>query len=594
MARRFPNPKPDRSSAPAADAGAPGEGLIARSRWVGLLLALLTAGMLVLCFAPFNVWPLAYVCHVPWLLMVGLSTSARRVYVLSYLMGAAFFCTSIYWLFMVTGLGSAVLFAIFAVHFPLMACPIRHVIRRRRWPLVFTFPFIWVGSEAVRSMFLLEFPWNLLGHSHHALRPMIQISDLVGAYGVSFVLAATNGALADLLLMRWLPAADGATQPPRRRVLSPVAAAVLIVATLAYGAYRLREGRTTMSPGPTVAVIQGNYPNYVDPRAHGQVATPRQRADRYFELLDASAAEKPDLFLLPETPWYMSLNAEHLAVASRQDYYGMYSSVTCYEAFRRRAMEYAAYIVTGSASVEPTPLDLRAKERRFNSAFVFSPDGSPPARYDKIHLVMIGEYVPFRFGPLRFLYLWINRIVPFYSEDYEYSLSPGEIFRTFRMTDRAGKSYGFATPICYENVMPYISRRFVIDEHGEKRCDFLLNLSNDGWFLHSAELPQHLAASVFRAVENRVGMARAVNTGISCFIEPDGRVHDPVAVGGKVVGPEVDGYRVARVTVDSRRTLYARAGDWFALLCIGLWIVFYLDYMLIRSVGQLQRKEDAA
>jgi apolipoprotein N-acyltransferase len=142
--------------------------------------------------------------------------------------------------------------------------------------------------------------------------------------------------------------------------------------------------------------------------------------------------------------------------------------------------------------------------------------------------------------------------------------------------------------------MPYISRRFVIDEHGEKRCDFLLNLSNDGWFLHSAELPQHLAASVFRAVENRVGMARAVNTGISCFIEPDGRVHDPVAVGGKVVGPEVDGYRVARVTVDSRRTLYARAGDWFALLCIGLWIVFYLDYMLIRSVGQLQRKEDAA
>lgn len=560
------------------------------SYWVLIVAGLLTLGLLNLSFPPFDVWPLAYVCLVPWLVTVAACEFARRTYIISYLLGAAFFCTTIYWLFFVTAIGSVVLFSIFAIHFPLIACPVRHLVRRRGWRLAYTFPFIWVGSECVRSMFLLEFPWDLLGHTQHAVLPMIQIADLVGAYGVSFVVAAANGAIADVLLCRrgWPSAEDAPTcrGVPRG---SLVFAGAVIALTLVYGGVQWWIGRDSMRDGPKIAIIQGNYPNYVD--NHPDEPTPRDRADRYFSLLDAAEQENPDLFLLPETPWFMYLNREYLEQSGGRTTSWMYSSRECYEAFRQRAIRYNAYVVTGAASVEPTPLDLKANERRYNSAFVFGPDGAPPQRYDKIHLVMIGEYVPFRYGPLRFVYLWINRIGPFYAEDFEYSLSAGDDFTTFAMSTPEGVSYTFATPICYENVMPYISRRFVLDSAGRKRCDFLLNLSNDGWFLHSSELVQHLAASVFRAVENRVGMARAVNTGISCFVDPDGRVRDMVTVDGRAVGPDVDGYRVAHVKVDSRRTLYSRWGDWFALACAILWIASYLDYVVARALAERRRKE---
>jgi apolipoprotein N-acyltransferase len=134
--------------------------------------------------------------------------------------------------------------------------------------------------------------------------------------------------------------------------------------------------------------------------------------------------------------------------------------------------------------------------------------------------------------------------------------------------------------------MPYVSRRFVIGPDGKKRVDFLLNISNDGWFLHSNELPQHLAICVFRAVENRVGIARAVNTGISGFIDADGRIHDLVAdVRGRYHGPGVDGYSVSNVEVDARRSLYSRIGDVFAVLCCVLWGLAYLDYLVARMRG---------
>ena len=351
----------------------------------------------------------------------------------------------------------------------------------------------------------------------------------------------------------------------------------------------------TISDGPRIAILQGNYPNYVDPEMIRRQPTPRERAERYFEMLHQAGKEEPDLFLLPETPWFMYLNHEFISRPLERwtaPWYALRPQV-CYEKFRRAAETYNAYIVTGSASLEPQPLSIRAEELRYNSAFIFSPGGEKTDRYDKIHLVLIGEYVPFRYGPLRFVYLWLNKRLPFGGEDLEYSLSPGEEFNTFTMHARTqeGREYRFGTPICYENVMPYVSREFVTGADGSKQCDFLLNLSNDGWFPHSWELPQHLAASVFRAVENRVGVARAVNTGISCFVDPDGRVHHKVTKNGIAVGPGVDGYRIANVRIDSRHSIYSRHGDIFAVICALLWGVFYLDYIIVRYVASRAARE---
>ena len=134
--------------------------------------------------------------------------------------------------------------------------------------------------------------------------------------------------------------------------------------------------------------------------------------------------------------------------------------------------------------------------------------------------------------------------------------------------------------------MPYIARRFATGPDGTTQAAYLLNISNDGWFLHSDELTQHLAICAFRAVENRVGIARAVNTGISGFIDPNGRIYDRVTVDGVAQGVGIEGVRVANLILDSRHSLYSRIGDLFAKICTAMWILLYLDYLLVRSLGR--------
>jgi apolipoprotein N-acyltransferase len=254
---------------------------------------------------------------------------------------------------------------------------------------------------------------------------------------------------------------------------------------------------------------------------------------------------------------------------------------------QQHATQHNAVVVTGSATIIPTPSDLRTDEQRYNSATVLTADGAEPQRYDKIHLVYFGEVVPFRFTRLHFLYLWLNRLMPFsgLNGEYEYSLTRGEAFRVFTMNapSKGGEAYAFGIPICYEDVMPYVSREFVYGGSNVKRCEFLLNISNDGWFGRGVQQPQHLAICVFRAVENRVGIARAVNTGVSGFIQPSGRVHEVVKADPTNPWPGKCGYAVASVGVDSRFTVYSRYGDWFAWSCALMWLLLFIDYWITRA-----------
>jgi apolipoprotein N-acyltransferase len=178
-------------------------------------------------------------------------------------------------------------------------------------------------------------------------------------------------------------------------------------------------------------------------------------------------------------------------------------------------------------------------------------------------------------------------MMPFSGADgaFEYSLFPGESFRRFtiRAASQAGREYRFGIPICYEDVMPYVARVFTGSGSSDKRVDFLLNISNDGWFGRGIQQPQHLAICVFRAVENRVGIARSVNTGVSAFIRPDGRIHEVVRGDLEDRWPGECGYSVANVGVDTRFTLYSRFGDWFGWACAAVWLLIFLDYWITRA-----------
>ena len=207
-----------------------------------------------------------------------------------------------------------------------------------------------------------------------------------------------------------------------------------------------------------------------------------------------------------------------------------------------------------------------------NSAVLYEsagPDGRTlrnEGAYDKMHLVPFSEYVPFgRSWPAfhKLLRSFVPAEMP--------QLDPGNDVHCFTIHG-AGGSWTFATPICYEGVFDRVCRRMCYSQ-GAKRADILVNISNDGWFIAqwpgrtyaSSELDQHLSAYVFRAIENRVPVVRAVNTGISGFIDSNGRIQEVVQRDGR--RKMVVGSARRQVLVDSRRSVYSLVGDWPAAAC---------------------------
>lgn len=576
--------KRKRTKDPVAKSGAgvSGAGFTADTHRACIVLVLLALLLKSLIFAPISLWPVSFFCLVPWLVMIGRAGHAPRVYFYSYLFALAFFLINMRWLYPATGLGYVALSIYLAVYFPLMACALRHAVRRRRWPLAMVLPFVWVGNEMLRAVVISGFPWFYLSHSFFKFLTFIQVSDLVGAYGVSFVAASVNGAIADWIFMSSASRDTSSVSLTRRRARFGVGfAAGLVALTLIYGQVQLHRG--TLTEGPKVAVCQGDFLSavYLDDVPEDEHVSEPDKMRAYLSMMAAAAKEKPDLYLLPESPWMMFLNPESrdLDLLSRESY----------RRLQVHATDHNAQVVTGSASRVRAPYDLLTTVRSYNSATVFHPDAGEPGRYDKIHLVYFGEVVPFRFGQMHFLYLWLNSIMPFSGPDggYEYSLFRGDGFHQFAIepASQPGKEYRYGIPICYEDVMPYVSREFASGGSPSKRVDFLLNISNDGWFGRGIQQPQHLAVCVFRAVENRVGIARAVNTGVSGFIQPTGRIHGLhlTRVDSPTPWPGNSGFSVANVGVDSRYTFYSRFGDWFGWMCALIWLVIFIDYWILRA-----------
>jgi apolipoprotein N-acyltransferase len=220
-----------------------------------------------------------------------------------------------------------------------------------------------------------------------------------------------------------------------------------------------------------------------------------------------------------------------------------------------------SYLVVGAISKEYYPAGHYPAVDKFNSALVYDRDGRYLDRYDKIRLVLFGEVVPFRFTwPA--LYRFLNEnMTPYGKDGFEYSLTCGREYKRFTMKTSHGE-YRYSVAICYEDTMADLIRKFVQPKDGRKQIDFLINLSNDGWFNHSCELPQHLEICVFRAVENRLAIARSVNTGISGFISPNGEISNLVSSNGRVWGPGIRGAEMQELKIDSRIALYSRIGDW--------------------------------
>ena len=566
-----------------------------------ILLSAISVALLTTAQEPIGYSYTAWLALVPWVLAVAGAKTAGKALLINLLAGLTYFLVNAYWLTWVTPLGYLAVCFYLAWYFVLTGFILRQIYLYRRWPFTLVLPVIWVGQEFLRATVITGFPWSFLSHTqHHSLR-LIQISDTLGAYGVTFLVAMTNGLICDLLLRplvkRKLPPAQQNNGDKKSlSVINPrLAARELILITAAcligaglYGHWRLRQSAQTITTGPTLALIQENIPQYVKESGKSNLEIFAGHLKLSQQAL--AAQPKPDLIVWPETMTCVPVNDEFLQLkAPGFDLSGFeyLSQAQDFDRQLRELSQQGSNVLVGTPGLKMAPVGNELLPvNKSNSAVLYLKTGQKyPKRYDKMHLVPFGEIVPFK-NSWPWLYRQLNSLTPY---DYEYSLDAGREQTVFQFTDSTGRPWQFAVAICYEDATAYVPRKLTT-AGGKKKIDFLLNISNDGWFVHgglddrpilpSSELPQHWAICKFRAVENRIGIARAVNTGISGFIRPDGSEQTTPLAGtlpADIYSRQVTvGFITDKIALDSRVSLYSRIGDLFAIACTFITAVLFL------------------
>lgn len=587
-----------------ADVGETSPAVPFNRRWYGkVFLLLLAVGLLSLSFAPIQQFFLAWIGLVPWLIVLKNCRSVGRAFLWSWLAGTLFFTANMWWLAHVTGPGVVALMPVLGLYWAFAGTLVRGLglVRTADWaqteanPSAGRHPYdprravvgppylmispalrvlgiatVWCALEWLRGTWPFQgLPWLYLGMTQSTAPPLIQIADAAGVAGVSFWIAMVNAWVALLCLNRF----------GLRRLL-PALSLVLAVSggVVGYGYWRLDQTAKVVVPGPTILVVQPNYPqsNTGEKGAH-PVDIVNFHAQATTAVLDRR--RDVDLVVWSET-MLPPINRE-----ARSALRGVEFPDFAYGDFLQRSHELlmdlgrkyrAAFVVGGQYAANfaqqqqqerTLPRDAR------NTAYFYDRSGTPSdRRYDKIHLVPFGEFIPFK-ESIPWLYRLLIALGPTDMEAYQLTRGGEDELTVFPLSPAPPSDYAaanangvarpgwrFVTPICFEDIDPRLVARMFrgTDADGQttKRADLIVNLTNDGWF-KANENAQHLEAAIFRSIENRAPTARSVNTGISGFIDSAGRAHDLIPV-------RTEGTAVARVGIDPRLTLFTRWGDWFS------------------------------
>ncbi|HET8580225.1 MAG TPA: apolipoprotein N-acyltransferase [Nitrospiraceae bacterium] len=521
-----------------------------------ILLASASGLLYPLCFPDFDFGPLAWIVLLPLHVAID-GAHPRRAFWVGWLAGLIAFIGTMFWVVTAMHLyGKMPLLASYAVmlllttylglYVALYALAIAWL-RKNLSPFAFlAAPFIWVTLELLRTHLLSGLPWALLGYSQYQWLLIIQIADLTGVYGVSFLIVLVNAAIAEVAL--WIVHRFKQPLGPFPW-LSPTAAALMVALTLFYGHAQLNHSQDTASASPRdshrsifIGLIQPN----IDQAQKWDAAFRRATLDRYAKLT-AQAAQGSALILWPEAATPFLFEQELL--------------------YRLEVMElvrtHNVPLLFGSPALRHFP---NGRPYLLNSAYLLLPDGMILGRYDKRHLVPFGEYIPLK--PVLF---FLDKLVEGIG-DFE----AGTVYTVLELPIGAGADRNvvkFGVVICYEVIFPNLVREFVANG-----AQFMVTITNDAWFGKSAAAFQHFGMVVLRAVENRVAFARSANTGISGFIDPQGRIlhATPIFTEEVVTG---------RIPVGRVRTFYTQQGDVFAYGCVIITGLFVLAARLRTNVG---------
>src|SRR4030042_27696 len=505
-------------------------------------LASISGLLLILCFPTIDLFGLAWIALVPFLLSL-YDRKPKQAFMTGLFFGIPYFFGTLYWIYhsinhyggipFVASIAIVVLLCFYlSLYMGIFALLFSVTIKTTKLPALFIAPVFWVVLEFLRSYLFTGFPWSSMGYTQYKFLTVIQIADITGIYGVSFLVVAVNGAIADIFLIR-RRLRDMPLFPLSQIVIGLVVLLVFTLATIIYGQIRLRE----KTPGNTfnASIIMGN----IEQDKKWEPSYQNAVIEIYKDFSLKAISSSPSIIIWPETAVPFFFETDRVYTKELVDFQNQLNT----------------YLLFGSVLIKGKT------DKRYllsNSAVLLDKAGKVDYMYDKIHLVPFGEYVP-----LQKILFFLNKLVVGIG-DY----TPGDHYL------RAETPFGdFAPLICYEIIFPGLVRKFY-----SNGGDFIVNITNDAWFGRTKGPFQHFSMTVFRAIENRKPVIRAANTGISGFIDSNGRIISKTNLFQMAV-------LTGDITTDSTRSFYAKYGDLFSYI----WVVFSI-VLLTNLFGKTRKK----
>ena len=536
---------------------------IHRSAW---LFVLLSAGLQIVIFPLPNLYVLGWIAIAPLLIALLrarvpdtlqleegiklLPAHPLQAFLLAYVCGIVWYAGTCYWIFNTmrqyggvntpAAIGILILFcsylALYHGFFGLIVSLLAGNSPFYRRALLLS-PVVWVTVELARTR-ITGFPWDLLGTSQVDNIPLARLATFTGVYGLSFEIMVVNAAIAAVYLVH--------RKNRQPLLIASICAAVILQAGRLMPAPALFADRTALLVQANIPILEGSdwTTQYFSSTLHDLAAISVQPPVESTDANSNSTQARPDLVVWPESPapFYSSDPVFRAAVSD----------------IARTDKE---WVIAGSLGVQDASMTQQQVTEIYNSASLVNPRGEWISRYDKVHLVPFGEYVPFK------------RVFSFAGgltkEVGDFSAGSSR-----EPLDAGGTKMGAF--ICYESIFPDEIRQLAANG-----AQVFVNISNDGWYGDSGAYAQHLKQARMRAVENSRWLLRDTNTGVTASIDPYGRV--VASIPRKVRGALLAPYGTSNVS-----TFYSRHGDWFAYLCAIISVVAHL--MRLRNDKKEERQ----
>jgi apolipoprotein N-acyltransferase len=499
--------------------------------WNTFFLAMVSGVLLFLSFPKYGSGFLAWIALIPLFWALNQAVSIRQGLLLGFIAGMICHIGLIYWItYVVVNYGylpvylGIILMLLLACYLSLYtALFVAGIIFfRQKIALYFTAPVLWICLEYCKSYLFTGFPWANLGYSQYLNHYLIQFADVSGVFGLSFLIVLVNAAFFEVL-----------AEKSKKKFILAAVVILIIAGILIYGVNRSRQIDKALQNAAQIEVslIQGN----IDQSIKWNDSYQTQTINIYEQLSLQNTPVKGGLVVWPETALPFNY----------QDANDFQNQV------RDISLKTKSWFIFGSTSYEKSKENIAY----YNSAYLLSPTGEIKGKFDKVHLVPYGEYVP-----LRNVFPFITKLTAGMGD-----FSAGAGYYPLMMD---GKKIGIL--ICYEGILPFAARTYK-----KEGAQLLVNITNDAWFGATSAPFQHFSMAVFRAVETRLYLVRAANTGISAIVNPKGEIVARTNIFEKAAIKE-------NVKYSNIQTIYAEYGDVLVTVCFGL-VVFFFVLILLKG-----------